>query len=628
LILPRGCAILNLMLPEKSLAAYKNKPALVTAPDISGGDKIPILTSTGESLKVREKDLVPIHPGPLKSLDNLEIPEDRTGVRDAWELLLGEEKAPGLRELAELIWGAWNPGNAWAAYSLLLEGVYFQGEPRAIRCRSLPEVEALEKKREDRRREAEERETLLAAVKKGQVRPENREALGRFLQDVEALALGKTDRSRTLRDLGRQESPQEAHRLLLSLGLWPRTFNPHPSRCGAALESARIIPSPPPGEERLDLTHLPAFAIDNAWSDDPDDAVSLEEGPGDCRTLWVHVADPAASILPDSPADLEARGRGSTLYLPEGASRMLAPESLPLFALGLEDRSPALSFRVILNPDYSIKETDVFPSLVRVQRLTYGEADQAGAVPAELFHLAEENTERRLNTGAVLIDFPEVHISVKDGEVSIERIPFYKSQEMVRECMVLAGEGAARYALKHRLPFPFVSQEAGELPEKRLPGFAGAYQLRRCMRPRNLSGKPGVHWGLGLDEYSQVTSPLRRYTDLAAHQQIRAFLRGGPLLTEEQVLYRISAAEAAAATMVKAERASRLHWICLYLAGRKDSSWEGILLDKRGNRGVVLIPDLGLETQVILRRDLELNDPVTLSLKGVDIPTTEAVFSA
>jgi exoribonuclease R len=27
-------------------------------------------------------------------------------------------------------------------------------------------------------------------------------------------------------------------------------------------------------EERLDLTHLNAYAIDNAWSADPDDAVS------------------------------------------------------------------------------------------------------------------------------------------------------------------------------------------------------------------------------------------------------------------------------------------------------------------------------------------------------------------
>ena len=44
---------------------------------------------------------------------------------------------------------------------------------------------------------------------------------------------------------------------------------------------------------RRDLTGLCAWAIDDPWSKDPDDAVSLE----DASTIWVHIADPA-SLLP------------------------------------------------------------------------------------------------------------------------------------------------------------------------------------------------------------------------------------------------------------------------------------------------------------------------------------------
>jgi exoribonuclease-2 len=193
--------------------------------------------------------------------------------------------------------------------------------------------------------------------------------------------------------------------------------------------------------------------------------------------------------------------------------------------------------------------------------------------------------------------------------------------------MILAGEAAARWALQNQTPFPFIAQEAGDLPSERLPGLAGAWQMRRCMRPRAISTKPAVHWGLGLDQYTQVTSPLRRYTDLLCHQQIRAFIKGGTLLSEEEVLLRISAAEAAALAAGRAERASRAHWTAVYLSGKKESSWEGLVLDRKGNRGVVFIPALGLETQVNIRGNLAPNDHVGLVLKSVNISEGAAVFA-
>jgi exoribonuclease-2 len=147
------------------------------------------------------------------------------------------------------------------------------------------------------------------------------------------------------------------------------------------------------------------------------------------------------------------------------------------------------------------------------------------------------------------------------------------------------------------------------------------------MRPRTISTKPAVHWGLGLDQYTQVTSPLRRYTDLLCHQQIRAFIKGGTLLSEDEVLFRVSAAEAAALTAARAERASRSHWTAVYLSDKKGSAWEGVVLDLKGNRGVVLIPALGLETKVNIRGNLEPNDPVALVLRSVNISEGAAVFA-
>ncbi|GAB6392034.1 MAG: ribonuclease II family protein [Treponematales bacterium] len=619
------------MIPEGSLAAYKNRPALVKG--ISDG-RIEIAVPGGEVVRVREKDLSPLHPGTLAGAEELDAlcaagAGDAAGARDAWELLLGENRAVSLKELAELLCGDFTPRTAWAAYRLLAEGLYFSGEPGAVVCRSASEVEAREKRLQDKKRDADEREAGLALLRRGGA-ISGEEAAGparRVLQEIEALALGRTDKSRALRELGITETPQEAHRLLLTRAVWPQDFNPHPPRFGKSLSSAASVPPPPDeAEARADLTALPAFAIDNPWSADPDDAVSLEERPDGRRTLWVHVADLAASVLPGSPADIEARTRGSTLYLPEGTARMLSPKSLPLFALGLSPVSLALSFKLVLNSDCSIAETEIIPSRVKVTRMTYADADNAaGSAPfAGLFALANENIERRLNSGAVFIDFPDTHITIDNGKVHIEQVPFYKSAEMVRECMVLAGEGAAKWAIRNKVPFPFVSQEAGELPETRLPGLAGAFQMRRCMRPRGLSVKPGVHWGLGLDAYTQVTSPLRRYTDLLAHEQARAVLRGALPLSEEETLLRVSAAEAAAQAAVKAERASKAHWVCVYLVDKIDSVWEAVVLERRGARAIVRINALGLETQAAVKG--EPNERVPLTLKSVDIPTSEAVF--
>jgi exoribonuclease-2 len=624
------------MIQEKALVLYKTRPAVITDRE---GDKINISVPAGDKLKVREKDIETLHPGPCVLGDLAEAPPEGD-ARGAWELLEDAGPVP-LKELAELVYGDFTPRTAWAAYGLLADGLYFSGDIKGIKARPGAEVEAGEKKRNEKQKETGERaaflERLKAALKPNPSLPSSL-APGdhHFLQDVEALALGKTAKSRTLKELGWNETPEDAHMMLLAAGIWTVWQNPYPSRFGVSLASPKTFCGEAPDEDRTDLTHLKAYAIDNAWSDDPDDAVSLE-GP-DARgnfTLYVHVADPGSSILPGSPDDIEARGRGATLYLPEGKSAMLAEEAVSVFALGLSPGGicPALSFKMTLTPGCAIAETGIIRSKVKVSRLCYRDADGlADGELAAFFALSEKNTGRRLDTGAVLIDMPDVRIKVGLGEnaglnsVNIEPVPQYKSAGMVRECMILAGEGAARWAVRNNVPFPFISQEEGELPGLRPDGLAGAFQLRRCMRPRILSSKPGVHWGLGLDEYTQVTSPLRRYTDLLCHQQIRSFLQGRPLLSAEEILLRVSAAEAAAASASRAEKASRRHWTCVYLLDKKGSEWEGIVLERKGIRGTVIIPALGLETQLNLKGGESPNDKITLVAGAVNISRGEITF--
>jgi len=108
--------------------------------------------------------------------------------------------------------------------------------------------------------------------------------------------------------------------------------------------------------------------------------------------------------------------------------------------------------------------------------------------------------------------------------------------------------------------------------------------------------------------------------------QIRAFLRGDEPLSADEVSARLGFSEAAAVAAVQAERASDNHWIMVYLSGKKDSVWDAVALEKKGNRWAVMIPSLALETQAVLQRDVSPNDSIKLVLKSANIPRGEAVF--
>jgi len=620
-----------------ALVIYKNKPAIVK--DQADG-KFSISLQNGEQVKVRDKDIETLHAGPVNNFNEIERGSPSvSAVREAWELLSGEGASLSLKEFAGFICNEYTPSSAYAAYRELKDGLYFCGNIDVITPRNKDEVTAEESKRATVRLESGERMRFLERLKACLKNPADNKLLpedARYLQDVEALAFGKSIKSRTMRDLTLSETPEEAHFLLLKTGFWTGMVNPHPSRFGVSLSSASVRPASPPEEQRRDLCGLAAFAIDSPWSDDPDDAVSvdIEEGK---NILYVHVADPAASISFDSPEEKEARDRGATLYLPEGAVRMLAHDAIPMFALGLSEKSSALTFKMTIDKDGIVLDTEIFPSVIKARRMTYEEADRVmdtdkgadqtdAAALRELFSLSRKIYNRRTAHGAVNIDLPDVHIAVENGEINIIPIIDYRSSFLVKECMIAAGEGAGNWAASKGLPFPYISQEV-EMQGKVTDGFAGSIQLRKCMRSRALSVKPGRHQGLGLDTYTQVTSPLRRYTDLLAHIQIRAFLRGSRTLSSDDVSARLGFSEAATTAAVHAERASDNHWKMVYLSDKKDSVWDAVAIENKGSRWVVIIPRLALEAQVSLQRDVSPNERVKLILKSANIAKGEAVFT-
>lgn len=594
-----------------SLVLYRDRPARV----IRLGDRLDLELEGGQSVRVRLKDVAILHPGPCASLAELvPLPGE---MRAAWEILAGGETT--LAEVSELAFGRFTPASAWAAWQFVAEGRYFAGEPGRIRALSVDEVEQKERERE--RQENEERawRSFVERVRTNTVLPED----GRYLRELEPLAYGTASRSRLLKDLGRADTPENAHALLLACGYWSEEINPYPRRLGLPLRSPDLSLPDQPEEERRDLTGLEAYAIDDAGTDNPDDALSLEG-----ERICVHVADPAALILPGSELDREACERGMTLHLPEGPIHFVPEAMIHRLGLGLNPVSPALSFGIDLDVDGGIREVTVEPSWVRVKRLSYEEANQR--MGEELFRRLEEKMtlRRRLRerSGAIQIELPEARIKVSQGIIRIDPILPLRSRLVVEEAMILAGEAAARFALRHGIPLPFSTQEPpSELPAERSvhATLSEMFAMRRLLKRSRHQVQPAPHAGLGVEVYAQATSPLRRGMDLAVHQQLRASLAGRAGQTESELLERIGAFEAVAGALRQAEMNAERHWTLVYLKRHPEWRGEAVLVEKRGANGVVLLPDLGLEARLHLKGDPPLDTRFQVRAGGIHLTELE-----
>ena len=147
--------------------------------------------------------------------------------------------------------------------------------------------------------------------------------------------------------------------------------------------------------------------------------------------------------------------------------------------------------------------------------------------------------------GALFIQLPEVKLRVVDGAVQITPCFVTPERELVANAMLAAGSAVAGWAAEREIPMPFVAQVP---PEAEMGGgsMVEMFALRRACAPSTVQCSPGRHAGLALEPYVRVTSPLRRYADLLAHQQLRRVLKKEELLSADWLESRLVLSEAAA----------------------------------------------------------------------------------
>lgn len=620
-----------------------------------------VLDEQGQPHKLRPQRIeYEINGGPYQPSDIISFRQEAKPYQDpsslevAWELLVEDGEGVTPTQMAQLLFSQETPAVCYAAHSLLVEDkIYFKKkgdlyEPRtAAQVTEIKHQLEVEKQREQEKLVFFERVKQALAGNSTQWEESDRprlEALEKFILNPEQTARLAQE---ILETLGRQKTPEGAFELLVELGWWTRHENlflrrsSYPTQFSRkVLEVAQLCwqsSSPDPDTNRLDLTHLKVYTVDDESTREIDDGLSVESLEDGKQRLWIHIADPTRLIFPGDQLDLEARRRSTSMYLPTGTISMF-PKELATGPMSLIQGQvcPALSFGVILSEAGAVETYRIHPTLVKpTYRLTYDDVDQmlelgitAENELADLASWAVKRQKWRNDQGSISIQMPESSIKVKeDEEITIELLEMSLSRQIVAEMMILAGEVAGRYGKEQNIPLPFRGQPQPELPpEEELIGLpAGPVRfcaLRRCMPRSEMSINPSRHAGLGLDTYTQATSPIRRYTDLLTHFQLKAHLRGDPLpfSAEElqEIVYSVTAS-AQEASMV--ERQTNRYWALEYLRRNADQVWQVLVLRwlrEDEDLGLILLEDLGLELPHRFRRAVTLGDRLEVQVSRSD----------
>jgi len=595
-----------------SLVAYKGRPAKIIS---STTHKFDLAFTDGSSRKVREKDFRYIHP------DYIDVKDDSTEV-DISVLEDFQDESLPLKEVTEWLFNEYSAQNAWSTHLIAEDGLYFYWNKDVLAIRPKDQLEIIFRQREEKTLEAESLSRCVENLENNIIDESDLS----WLKEIEQVALNQSKHTKILAALSLQNTPEIAHRLLLKSSYWNIIKNPYPERHKIPLDKEITIKTDEMPRE--DFTHLQSIAIDNSGSSDADDAISLDN-----NIVWIHIADVASKVPYDGELESYAQQRISNLYLPNQVIHMLPTNLTPLCSLGESETSQAISigFEMVEN---QITNIQVIPSNIKVEKMSYKEADKVIKEHKALFKLnslAKSHKAFRSKNGAIKLNFPTVDIKINKNKVSIDLQQKSESRELIAEMMVIAGRAVAQFAVENDIVMPFVVQDEGSFSEHILKNKENltpseTYHAMRCFKRSKITPKASAHAGLGLDCYVRITSPIRRYLDLVAQQQLLGFVKNAGTLDETTIKQRIKIVNSAISSINKATKQSMEHYKCVYLKQNKKWKGKGIVVDLYENKAILLIPEIAMMTQLKPKSKYELDSEVELKVASIDLENRSVDF--
>ncbi len=535
----------------------------------SAGGNVRLLLPNGKETTIHEKKILHSTSRPVLSTADREacrtaiheIDQRRSALVEAidlaevHELLAEENKSFSLADIAGYLFAAEDEDSAAALLRALSEDrLYFRQKNDLYTPMSADEIRQIRVQLEKKQAQEEEENQIVEALNilgKKQIFPEELRSKLHDLKMFVACGEEAQINKRLLSALSRSGllnqrklmtalanagvmSPDE--NLLLIKYRVPTDFSDELLDLAKKLtENADLAEK---AARREDFRHLITWAIDTPGSKDRDDAFSYEVLDDGRVRLYVHVADPAEFILPGSELDHEAACRGSSIYMPDNRIHMLPPEISENF-LSLDQGHDRFALTFILGFDVELNLTglEIKESLISLDQATEYDAADAllGSNPwlDQAHVLAEKLKKKRAANGAVMFPRqPELEVKVVDSDILVsQRSRDDLTAGMIAEFMIWANHAAAEWCRRNSVPCLYRIQEMDEIKLEFGEVFDPVtfFAALKSFRKTVVSANAGRHASLGLESYTQITSPLRRYADLLLHRQIKAATRGETL---------------------------------------------------------------------------------------------------
>lgn len=577
--------------------------------------------------------------------ENREKVKEIFNPEEVWEILVEEVEAISAKDAVELFLGRKPTEDEIAGFirKALEERIYFKlKEPNVLQVISKDEVERilLQRKKElEKLRKINEGEEFVKALLSKDVASfsenlkefwfsalkdfvlwEDKTPSGKLASEV-LKRLNIADSYRVFNLLVENDVFKEDENLELLRTRYPILFSEKELK-----EADEIVQTEVSREKRVDLTHLYTVTVDAEETQDFDDALSFEEKE-DKYILYIHIAEVAEFLKPGLALWEGAFERACTLYLPDAIYPML-PFSLSheRFSLKKGDIKPAITFKLVLDRDYNLLSFEPFLSLIMVKdRLTYGKVDKLLSEDPfwqklnEIFmHFKKKREEKE--TFAVFL--PEIQIKVtSDGEIIVRKIEMTPARLLIAEAMILANTLSAEFLYKNQIPAIYRSQPKPlEVIENRDESlYLKLLQLRYLARSE-LSLQPAYHSGLGLDYYTTLTSPIRRFLDLLMQYQLKCFLLEKEPLSQEtlsKILPELSEnLQRAMQIQSKRNKYFLLKYLKLYL---KDQPLRALVIDVQNRKAKVYLMDYNITGDILgFKENLKPGEEIMVKIDKVN----------
>ncbi len=577
-------------------------------------------------------------------------------ISDLWELLKDDIEAKySLKELSEIYFGSDKDSDQRSCMLRVLndDGIYFEIKSDGLfSAKSEKAVEQIIKQKQIEEQKLKLKENSMNWLKnvwltKTKIeQPEGVEKIIESLKEVAVLgnnSLKYNDMFNLLSEAGINISKSEESliNLLTILGIFEEDQNLLLIEHNIALnfskgviEEAHNINTDISEEIplRVDLRDIETFTVDDEDTKDIDDAISFTDNENGF-TLGIHIADAGHWIKNGSLLSKEAHTRSTTIYLPERKIEMLPPNlSEDICSLIQGQDRLAISVMVNFNHLNELIDFKIVESVVNVnERLSYKESDERCLKENSIFHKLIELTNslrlNRVSKGAIIFNLPELKIKVTENkEIILDKHKQNSaSQLIVSELMVLANSLVAEYMSENKIPCIYRHQEEPletinfSLEEN---AIIGMYKQRRFMKRSEVSTKPSEHFGLGLKAYCQMTSPIRRYSDLVIHRQIKSFLKTGkPYYNEEKIKEIINFSEHSIYVSILIQRNANRYWICKFLSKEIGNKTNALVLDVGDEKYHIQLSDFMIELPLFkeLGVKLEQGQEIEVIIKDIQL---------